>query len=65
MVSVLNMRFNIDARIERYWEYLLGFPLPLLVAMITRVVVKGRLGEIDRTRSALTASLNVVPEMTE
>lgn len=28
--------------------------------MIARVVVKGRRGETDRTRSALTASLNVV-----
>jgi hypothetical protein len=45
----------------------LGFPRPLLVAIFTRVVVKGRLalGETDRTLSARTASLNVVPEMTE
>jgi hypothetical protein len=45
--------------------HLLGFPRPLLVAIIARVVVKGRPGETARTRSARTASLNVVPEMTE
>lgn len=32
----------------------------MLAAMIARVVVKGRRGETDRTRSARTASLNVV-----
>ena len=62
MVSVLNRKFDMVHATE---EYILGFPLPLLVAMIARVVVKGRPGEIDRTRSARTASLNVVPEMTE
>lgn len=42
---------------------LLGFPRPLLVAMLAAdatVELKGRLGETDRTRSARTASLNVV-----
>lgn len=37
-----------------------GLGRPMLVAMIARVVVKGRRGETDRTRSARTASLNVV-----
>jgi hypothetical protein len=65
MVSVLKRRSGMESAIKEYLEYILGFPLPLLVAMITRVVVKGRPGEIDRTRSARTASLNVVPEMIE
>lgn len=40
---------------------ILGFPRPLLVAMLAmEVVFKGLRGETDRTRSALTASLNVV-----
>lgn len=43
--------------------FLLGFPRPLLVAMVIREVVKGRLGDTERTRSARTASLNVVPEI--
>ena len=45
----------------------LGFPLPLLVAIAAAaavaaalVVLAGRRGETDRTRSARTASLNVV-----
>lgn len=42
-------------------EDILGFPLPLFVAIVARAVFnKGRLGETDRTRSARTASLNVV-----
>lgn len=42
---------------------ILGFPRPLLVAMRARVVVKGRLGETERTRRARTASLNVELEI--
>ena len=53
-------------------ENSLGLPRPLLVAMaaaaaaaVDAVVVSGRLGDTDRTRSARTASLNVVVGVVE